>query len=308
MAHLDISAESLSHSYHSRNGESRVALRDLNLQLAGPMLYGVLGPNGGGKSTFFRILATMLKPNSGRARVAGLDVVAQAHEVRRHLGVVFQTNSLDRQLTVEENLRCQGQLQGLDAQELSVRIGEVLEQMDLVERRRDLVKELSGGLARRAELAKALLHRPSILLLDEPSSGLDPQARRRLWETVDQIRASRPLLVLLTTHLLDEADRCDRLLLLHEGARVREGTPLELKSAIGGEVVLLKSKQPEQLMAILAGHAPVLLPHAVRVEVPSGHRFAAEIADRHPDLVESIEFRRPTLEDVFFAATGANIV
>ena len=285
-----------------------MALRGLDLQLNGPVLYGVLGPNGGGKSTLFRILATMLKPTSGRARVAGFDVVEQAHEVRRHLGVVFQTNSLDRQLTVEENLRCQGELQGVNTQELSGRIDEVLQQMDLVERRRDLVRELSGGLARRAELAKALLHRPSILLLDEPSAGLDPHARRRLWETLDQIRATRPLLVLLTTHLLDEADRCDRLLLLHEGVRVCEGTPLELKAAIGGEVVLLKSKNPEQLMVLLAAHTPVLLPHAVRVEVPSGHRFASEMAESHPDLVDSVEFRRPTLEDVFFAATGAPIV
>ena len=308
MTHLDISVEALSHSYHSRNGAARVALRGLALQLNGPILYGVLGPNGGGKSTLFRILATMLRPTSGRARVAGFDVVEQAHEVRRHLGVVFQTNSLDRQLTVEENLRCQGELQGVSAPELPGRIDEVLGQMDLVERRRDLVRELSGGLARRAELAKALLHRPSILLLDEPSAGLDPHARRRLWETLDQIRASRPLLVLLTTHLLDEGDRCDRLLLLHEGAAVREGTPLDLKAAVGGEVVLLKSKKPEQLMGLLAAHAPVLLPHAVRVEVPSGHRFASEMAERHPDLVESVEFRRPTLEDVFFAATGAPIV
>ena len=132
---MDISVEGLSHSYHSRNGAARVALRGLDLQLSGPILYGVLGPNGGGKSTLFRILATMLRPTSGRARVAGFDVVEQAHEVRRHLGVVFQTNSLDRQLTVEENLRCQGELQGVSTLELPGRIDEVLQQMDLVERR-----------------------------------------------------------------------------------------------------------------------------------------------------------------------------
>lgn len=305
---MEVSVEALSHSYHSRRGETRSALRDLNLLIGGPMLYGVLGPNGGGKSTLFRILATMLRPKSGRARVAGFDVVEQAHAVRRHLGVVFQTNSLDKQLTIEENLTLQGQLQGLTSRELPGRVDEVLRQLDLVERRADLVKELSGGLARRAELAKALLHRPSILLLDEPSTGLDPHARRRLWETVDQIRASRPMVVLLTTHLLDEADRCDRLLLLHEGARVREGTPPELKAAIGGEVVLLKSREPERLMSLLAVNSPVMLGSAVRVEVAHAHRFAAELVERQPELVESVEFRRPSLEDVFFAATGAPIV
>ena len=304
---MSISVEALSHSYHSRRGESRVALRDLQLEVPGPMLYGVLGPNGGGKSTLFRILATMLRPTAGRARIGGFDVVEQAHDVRRQLGVVFQTNSLDKQLTIQENLRCQGQLQGLASRELPGRIDEVLQQMDLLERRQDLVKELSGGLARRAELAKALLHRPAILLLDEPSTGLDPHARRRLWETVDQLRASRPMVVLLTTHLLDEADRCDRLLLLHEGARVREGTPLELKSAIGGEVVLLKSRDPRRLMDKLAAYCPVETAQAVRVEVPQAHRFAAETVEQYPDLVESVEFRRPTLEDVFFAATGAPI-
>ncbi len=305
---MEVSVEALSHSYHSRRGETRSALRDLNLLIDGPMLYGVLGPNGGGKSTLFRILATMLRPKSGRARVAGFDVVEQAHAVRRHLGVVFQTNSLDKQLTIEENLKLQGQLQGLSSRELPGRVDDVLRQLDLVERRADLVKELSGGLARRAELAKALLHRPSILLLDEPSTGLDPHARRRLWETVDQIRASRPMVVLLTTHLLDEADRCDRLLLLHEGARVREGTPPELKAAIGGEVVLLKSREPERLMSLLAANSPVMFGSAVRVEVAHAHRFAAELVERQPELVESVEFRRPSLEDVFFAATGAPIV
>ena len=308
MTPLAVSVEGLSHAYHSRRGETRLALRDLSFRIDAPALYGVLGPNGGGKSTLFRILATMLQPKSGRARVAGFDVVEQAHEVRRHLGVVFQTNSLDRQLTVEENLRCQGQLQGLQRGELPGRIDEVLQQLDLVERRRDLVKELSGGLARRAELAKSLLHRPSILLLDEPSAGLDPYARRRLWETVDQIRAMRPMIVLLTTHLLDEADRCDRLLLLHEGARVSEGAPAELKAAIGGEVVLLKSSQPDRLMTLLAVHAPVRVADSVRVQVPAAHRFAAGIVDSHPELVDSVEFRRPTLEDVFFAATGASVL
>ena len=304
MTRLEVCIETLSHAYHSRSGESRVALRDLNLQVTGPMLFGVLGPNGGGKSTLFRILATMLRPTSGRAQVGGFDVMEQAQEVRRQLGVVFQTNSLDRQLTILENLRCQGELQGLSPIELPTRIDEVLQQMDLLERRHDLVKELSGGLARRAELAKALLHRPSILLLDEPSTGLDPHARRRLWETIDLIRAARPMVVLLTTHLLDEADRCDRLILLHEGVKVREGTPAGLKAAIGGEVVLLKTRQPDRLMTALAAHSPVRLDDAVRVEVPAAHRFAADTVERYPELVQSVEFRRPTLEDVFFTATG----
>ncbi|MBY0505775.1 MAG: ABC transporter ATP-binding protein [Bryobacteraceae bacterium] len=222
MTPLVVFVESLTHAYHSRRGETCVALRDLSLRVQGPVLYGVVGPAGAGKSTLFRILATALQPSSGQALVAGYDVVDQASQVRRHLGAVFQTNSLDRQLTVEQNLRAQGELLGIGGADLAPRLDEVLAETDLAARRRDLVKDLSAGLARRADLAKAMLHRPGIILLDEPTAGLDAHARGRLWESIERIRAARPMAVLVSTEMRDEADRCDRRLRLQDGVKVGE--------------------------------------------------------------------------------------
>ncbi len=298
-----VSVEQLTHRYGQRT-----ALSELSLSVEEGQIFGVLGPNGGGKSTLFRILSTMMAATAGSVRVAGFDVNAQPAEVRRRIGVVFQSQSLDRKLTVSENLTSQGHLYGMSGATLRHRVREVAERLGLADRIDDLVGELSGGLRRRVEIAKALLHSPQVLLMDEPSTGLDPGARRELWQYVEDLRAAQSVTVLLTTHILDEAECCDRLLLLHEGRRVAEGTPAELKSRVGGDVVVLEVDDPNAFGALLAERFdvhPMVHDSAVRVEIANGHRFVAEVAEAFPGALRSIALHKPTLEDVFLDETGA---
>ena len=293
----------------TRRFGAREAVSGLSFEVARGQIFGVLGPNGSGKSTLFRILATMLAPSEGTARVAGFDVTAQPDQVRARIGVVFQSFSLDRKLTVAENLTAQGHLYGLSGAELRDRMQASMARLGILERRRDLVGTLSGGLQRRVEIAKALLHRPEALLMDEPSTGLDPGARRELWQYIEELRAGGAT-VLATTHILDEADRCDRLLLMHEGRRVAEGTPAELKARVGGDVVVLETSDAADLGRQLAarfGVAPILAGGTLRVEIANGHRFVAEAIEAFPGAIQSIALHKPTLEDVFLDLTGAAI-
>lgn len=300
-----VSVENLVVKYGSRVAVSRIAFEVREREI-----FGVLGPNGGGKSTLFKVLATMLSPNAGAARIAGFDVERQPAEVRRRIGVVFQSQSLDRKLTIEENLRSQGHLYGLSGAVLSERIGEVMRRLRLDDRRRDLIESLSGGLRRRVEIAKGLLHRPAVLLMDEPSTGLDPGARRDLWTYIEELRDTQGITVLLTTHILDEADRCDRLVLVHQGALVAEGTPAELKSRIGGDVVVLHVAEPasmQQRIEARLGVRAVPVDGTLRVEIGNGHRFITEVVEAFPGAIESVALHKPTLEDVFLDETGASI-
>jgi ABC-2 type transport system ATP-binding protein len=300
-----VSVENLAHDYRSRS-----ALNGISFQVEEREIYGLLGPNGSGKSTLFRILSTMMAPAAGSAQVAGLDVEKQPAEVRRHIGVVFQSQSLDKKLTVEENLRSQGHLYGISGAGLRRRVEDAMSRLGLAERRRDLVERLSGGLRRRAEIAKALLHEPRVLLMDEPSTGLDPGARRELWQYIDDLRARRGVTVLLTTHILDEADRCDRLMLLHQGRIVVEGTPAELKSRIGGDVVVLEVSDPPAMREQLAarfGAEPRIVDGTLRVEIANGHRFITEVVEAFPGAILSVALHKPTLEDVFLDETGVSI-
>jgi ABC-2 type transport system ATP-binding protein len=300
-----VDVENLTHRY-----KSRVALSDLSFTVPEGLIFGLLGPNGGGKSTLFRILATMMAPTSGRVTVAGFDVARQPDRVRKQIGVVFQTQSLDKKLTVEENLSSQGHLYGLCGSALRDRVEDVLARLGLAERRTELVQILSGGLRRRVEIAKALLHQPAVLLMDEPSTGLDPGARRELTQYIEELQAQKGVTVLLTTHLLDEAEHCDRLLLLHEGRRVAEGTPQELKGRVGGDVVVLEVANPElvrQRVAERFGVTPQVLDGTLRVEIGNGHRFVTEVVEAFPGAVQSIALHKPTLEDVFLDETGASI-
>ena len=292
------------------NYGTRAALKDVSFEVAEREIFGVLGPNGGGKSSLFKVLSTMLEPSAGWARVAGFDVERQSGEVRRRIGVVFQSQSLDRKLTVEENLRSQGHLYGLSGATLTSRMAEVMDRLGLADRRRDLVEALSGGLRRRVEIAKGLLHRPAVLLMDEPSTGLDPGARRELWRYVEELREHQGITVLLTTHLLDEADRCDRLVLLHEGKLVAAGTPAELKARIGGDVVVLEvgdsAAMGQQIEARFGVHAAARN-GSLRVEIGNGHRFITEVVEAFPGAIHSVALHKPTLEDVFLDETGATI-
>jgi len=252
----------------------------------------------------------MMVPTEGHALIAGFDVERNPAAVRRHVGVVFQTQSLDKALTVQENLRAQGHLHGLSGAILGDRMERAMERLGLLDRRRDLVETLSGGLRRRVEIAKALLHQPQVLLMDEASSGLDPSARRDLSRHVEDLRQSEGVTILLTTHILEEADRCDRLVLLHQGKIVAEGTPAKLRSRIGGDVVLLESADTKALAARIAqrfGLQPSVTDGRVRVEIENGHRFIAEVVEAFPGAIESVGLHKPTLEDVFVHETGASI-
>jgi ABC-2 type transport system ATP-binding protein len=300
-----IQVQNLTHRYGDRT-----ALSNVSFEVRKGEIFGLLGPNGGGKSTLFRILSTMMVPTAGRALIAGHDVVRDSAAVRRQVGVVFQTQSLDKALTVEENLRAQGHLHGLRGVVLNERMERAMERLGLADRRRDLVETLSGGLRRRVEIAKALLHKPQVLLMDEASTGLDPAARRDLSRHIESLRSDDGVTILLTTHILEEAGRCDRLVLLHQGNMVAEGTPAELRARIGGDVVVLQTADTALLASKIErrfGVRPVVRDGEVRVEIANGHRFIAEVVEAFPGAVESVGLHKPTLEDVFVDQTGASI-
>jgi ABC-2 type transport system ATP-binding protein len=300
-----ILVENLTHRYGSR-----LALSNVGFEVKAGEIFGLLGPNGGGKSTLFRILSTMMLPSEGRAEVAGHDVTREPAAVRRSIGVVFQTQSLDKALTVTENLRSQGHLYGLSGPRLRDRMEQVMTRLGLADRRDDIVEKLSGGLKRRVEIAKGLLHRPVVLLMDEASTGLDPGARRELWQYVEELRGQEGVTILLTTHILDEADRCDRLALLHQGRVVAEGTPAHLRSRIGGDVVVLEAADAPALRRQIETRfalQPTVMDGVVRVEIANGHRFITEVVEAFPGAIQSVGLHKPTLEDVFVRETGALI-
>jgi ABC-2 type transport system ATP-binding protein len=290
-------------------GERR-ALDGISLEVRRGELYCLLGPNGGGKSTLFRILATLSLPDSGSAQVAGHDVVTEAPSVRSRLGVVFQSPSLDGKLTILENLRCGGALYGLRGEELEGRIREAAAALNLSDRLDDLVETLSGGLQRRAEIAKCLLIRPEVLLLDEPSTGLDPGARLDLWAALESLRSRHGVTALCTTHLMEEAARADRVGIVSAGKLVASGTPGELTSALGGDVLSLGAT-PGTGADLLAkritektGHQASVVEGEVRLESREAYALAARIAGEFQGEISSLRIARPTLEDVFVARTG----
>lgn len=297
--------EGLAHRYGDRE-----ALSGVTLTVARGEIFGLLGPNGGGKTTLFKILSTLLAPTAGRVTIFGHDLSREARHIRRHLGVVFQQPSLDPKLTVTENLRHHGYLYGLRGSELRDRARSMLARLGLSERADDRVEILSGGLQRRVELAKALVPRPDILLLDEPSTGLDPGSRRDFTHYLAHLRNEDGVTALLTTHILDEAERCDRLGILHQGKLVAVGSPAELKAKVGGDVVVIHSHAAEMLRAKIReryGCDPLLVDGNLRIEMTQGHEFARDVVDTFGDAIETVSFGRPTLEDVFIHLTGRRL-
>ena len=286
---------------------ARTALRGVGFTVAPGEIFGLLGPNGGGKTTLFRILSTLYRPATGSVRLFDLDPVRRPDAVRRRIGVVFQSPSLDGHLTVTENLRHQGHLYGLRGEPLRERIRRLLERMGLGDRARERVQHLSGGQQRRVELAKGLLHQPALLLLDEPSTGLDPGARRGFWEHLESLRATREVTILLTTHLMEEADQCDRVAILDRGALVALGPPAALKEEIAGEVITIQTPAPDALRAAIQdrfGGAPMVAGGAVRLQRTDGHAFVGRLREAFGDRITAVTLGRPTLEDVFLQRTG----
>lgn len=289
-----------------RYGE-RVALAELNLSVDAGGIIALLGPNGGGKSTLFRILATLLRPSGGSARVLGFDVTREPAKVRERIGVAFQSPSLDPHLTVRENLMHQGHLYGLRGAHLGTRIDELAKSFALSDRLRERVATLSGGLARRVDLTKVLLHRPPLILLDEPSTGLDPSVRRDLFDLLVRSRDEHGTSVFLTTHLLEEAAACDSVAILDRGKLVAQGPPAELVREIGGEVITLSTDDPHLLTQDVAAHfrIPVeAVPGGVRVERENAAALLPELLGAFPGRVKAATVASPSLSDVFFHRTG----
>jgi ABC-2 type transport system ATP-binding protein len=302
----------LSHHYGAHP-----ALQGVSMVVERPEIFALLGPNGGGKTTLFRILSTQIYPSNGTAAIMGYDVVNEPALARTHFGIVFQNPSLDGKLTAEENLMHQGHLHGFYGPELRRRINCALESVRLESRGRDKVERFSGGMQRRVEIAKALMHDPPLLLLDEPSTGLDPTARRELWENLERLRDSGAVTSFLTTHLLEEADKADRVAILNKGRIVAMGTPEKLKATVGGEVLELQSAEPKKLQAAIAekfgGEPTVIDSDLVRLETSKvsgepGARLLVEIVESFPGFVLSARVGKPTLEDVFVRCTGHRFV
>ncbi len=294
------------HDVWHRYGE-RVALRAVGFEVRRGEIFGVLGPNGGGKSTLFRILSTLVVPQRGSARILGWDLASQRAQLRRHLGVVFQSPALDRKLTVRENLRHQGHLYGLRGALLQRRIDAELQRFGLLERGGDLVETLSGGMRRRVELAKCLLHEPNLLILDEPSTGLDPGARLELWRNLEEIRRERGVTVLLTSHILEEAERCDRVAILDNGQVVICGAPLELKAHVGDDVITMAARDPARLAAGVVARfalAPRVVDTSVRIEQGGDAALLPKLVEAFPEQILSLTLSKPTFEDVFIHFTG----
>ena len=288
----DLSVNELVHDYGDRR-----ALDGVSFDVAPGEIFGLLGPNGGGKTTLFRVACTLMPPTGGRVLVRGRDAVKEAAAVRRTIGVVFQSPSLDRKLTVAENIRHQGRLYGLSGARLAERSETMLARVGLADRAGERVERLSGGLRRRVELAKGLLHEPEVLLLDEPSTGLDPGARLDLWTYLRDVGVTS----LVTTHLMEEAERCDRLAILDAGKLVALGTPDELKATVGGEVITLEAREPEALAKETGGE---VVDGRVRIAATDGPADVARLLARFGERVDAVTLSKPTLEDVFIRATG----
>jgi ABC-2 type transport system ATP-binding protein len=297
-----ISVQNLVHGYDGRS-----ALNGVSFDVRPAELFGLLGPNGSGKTTMFRILSTLMVPTGGKALIMGFDAAREPHQLRRQIGVVFQAQSIDVKLTADENLWHQGHLYGLQGAILKSRIAEMLARVGLADRAGDKAETLSGGMQRRLELAKGLLHRPAVLLLDEPTTGLDPGARRDLWQYLQMLRDEEKVTVLVTTHLMEEAERCDRLAILNEGQLVALGTPAELKGEIGGDVILLDAQNPASLAERIRARFHVeaqVLAGQVRMERANGHRFITDVVEAFPGEIQAVSVSKPSLEDVFIHRTG----
>ena len=285
------------------------AVVDVSFAVRPGEVFAFLGPNGAGKSTTIKMLCTLARPTGGRASVAGFDVATSPRAVRARIGLVFQDQTLDEQLTAEENLRFHAVLYGVPRDEVDGRIARVLDLVDLADRRTSLVSTFSGGMARRLEIARALLHTPQVLFLDEPTVGLDPQTRVRMWEDVRRLRDEEGVTIFLTTHYMDEAEYADRIAIIDHGRIVALDTPAALKARVGRDVVHLATADDETAGARLraAGYEVQTPSAGIDVLVDDGESAVAPIIGALDVPVRQVRVRRPTLDDVFLHFTGREI-
>ncbi len=284
------------------------AVKGIDLDVRSTEIFGFLGPNGAGKTTTISILCTLLKASAGSAEIAGFDVGRSPAEVRKRIGLVFQDPSLDNELTAWENLLFHAFIYGVPKTERSERMRAVLEMVELTDRSRSVVKTFSGGMRRRLEIARGMLHTPQVLFLDEPTLGLDPQTRRHIWTYLRRLRSELGVTLFMTTHYRDEADECDRIAIIDDGRIVALGTPAELKKLVGGEVVAVSTEDNDRAVVEIRerfGLEPVATDDGMlRVEVPDGAGFIPRLLRELSVPVTSVAANRPSLDDVFLKLTG----
>jgi len=290
------------------------AVDNINFSVNPGELFGFLGPNGAGKSTTTYMLATILKPTSGTAKINGLDILHDSEKVRKSIGIVFQDQTLDNRLSAFDNLDIHGRLYGMPGEERRKRIKEVLELVELSDWSKKFVKTFSGGMRRRLEIARGLLHTPKILFLDEPTLGLDAQTRRHMWGYIQKLK-EQGITIVMSTHYLEEADAlCDRIAIIDHGKIIALDTPKNLKKSVGGQVLSIKNSNPEKMVEIIKtknlGTNPRILEDVVSFEVKNASGAIAEIvtvAEKAGIKIENVEFHIPSLEDIFIKLTGTQI-
>lgn len=307
-ARAGIAAVSVSHLV-KRYGAIE-AVRGIDFEVAPGEIFGFLGPNGAGKSTTIKMLCTLVTPTEGEARVAGFDVVRERDLVRRSIGLVFQDTTLDSYLTAEQNLRFHAELYAVPREAVGPRMRQVLEMVGLWERRASLVGTFSGGMQRRLEIARGLLHAPRVLFLDEPTVGLDPQTRTSIWDYIKELKLHEDITIFLTTHYMDEAEHCDRIAIIDQGVIQAIDTPEALKASVGKDRVQIATEDDASAMASLSATFGIegrIHDGLVTFSVPAGEAFVPRLFGELGVGIRSVSVSRPSLDDVFMSYTGRTI-
>ena len=281
------------------------AVRGVDFDVRVGETFGFLGPNGAGKSTTIKILCTLAKATGGSATVAGFDVQRQRDDVRRHIGLVFQDTTLDSYLSAEMNLRFHAELYGMPREAVQPRLRQVMEMVGLWERRESKVLTFSGGMKRRLEIARGLMHSPRVLFLDEPTVGLDPQTRASIWEYIERLRKEEEITIFLTTHYMDEAEHCDRIAIMDEGKLVALDTPAALKASVGTDRVTIRTEDDEEALARLPG--AIQTSEGVVINVEDGEAYVPQLFGSLGVPITNVSISRPSLDDVFLSYTGRTI-
>jgi ABC-2 type transport system ATP-binding protein len=286
------------------------AVRGIDFEVASREIFGFLGPNGAGKSTTINMLCTLVKPSDGTATVAGFDVRTQRDDVRRNIGLVFQETTLDGYLTAEQNLRLHAELYGVPRKLVGERMREVMEMVGLWDRRSSLANTYSGGMKRRLEIARGLLHSPRVLFLDEPTVGLDPQTRSSMWGYIRELKAREDITIFMTTHYMDEAEYCDRIAIMDQGQIIVLDTPEALKASVGKDRIRIRTDDDQAAILALRDHFQLdatIAEGEVTFGVAGGEQFVPRLFAELGVAIRSVSVARPSLDDVFMSYTGTTI-
>ncbi len=305
-----VEVKNLTKKFSVKGGNTIIAVDSISFNVEQGEIFGFLGPNGAGKSTTISILSTLLAPTSGEAKINGFSILSQRNEVRKSIGLVFQDPSLDDRLTAKENLRFHADLYQVKKGLGDVLLPEVLKLVDLWDRRDHLVRTFSGGMKRRLEIARGLIHQPKLLFLDEPTLGLDPQTRYNIWEYILKLKKEKDMTIFMTTHYMNEAEYCDRIAIIDQGKIVALDTPANLKKMVGNDIISITTQEKNKLIGELASKFKLEAraeDEKVKIEVEEGEKFLPRLFSEVKTKIDAVELREPTLEDVFLNLTGHKI-